>query len=85
MGSTIETKDIPIPDGIICQWQNIVNTLANILNVPVFIIWSDQSWKEFEVESWPNNKFQQKFFSKEHFFQEFIEKIEEISKTIICD
>jgi len=38
MGSAIETKDIPIPESIVSQWQNVVDTLATILNVPAGLI-----------------------------------------------
>lgn len=38
MGSVIKTKDIPIPESIIGQWQSVVDTLAKILDVPAGLI-----------------------------------------------
>ena len=57
--------------------------LSKALNVPVFIIWADPSWGQFEVESWPEKKYHQTFYSKEQFFQCFIEDIENITKTAL--
>ena len=61
----------------------VYRELSKALNVPVFIIWADPSWSNFEVESWPLKKYSQTFYSKEQFFQCFTEDIEKICKMVL--
>ena len=86
---------IEMRNGLIVAFIDIKNVGDTVTNTeeqayrqlsqlaPVFIVTSlDGYLKDFEVYSYPNKEYLKVFYGRENYFQNFIEKIEDIARSL---